>query len=322
MAADASDEVDMSNVNRWVARKYSIDGETVYMVTGGALASRDAVIDHLHERFPDVIVPENASIRPYRVDGARFVPRAYYIIPMFAGTQRWMRQFKSDAASDGPYYAYRTVTGRIPFKHRWHLLAISTVYIIGLIITYLMFGLSLLPALSILLMPFLVPFVLYYDRSKTYHLTEIVDEHGVAFNDMYAGFKVNGKEHLDSTDSNVIPSSVNRLENTGLARAGEGEPPTIYSDAELSRMFTTHRWASDPLINLHMKDVRAGDVTVDAASIAADIEGMLGMGDTSVKTALASLSPRDLDNLGRVIARMRTTDGGETVRHVNTMRTQ
>lgn len=319
MAADASDEVDMSNVNRWVARRYSIDGETAYVVTGGVLDSRDAVIDHLHERFPDVIVPPRADVRPYKVEGARFVPRAYYIIPMFEGTQVWMRQFESDAASDGSYYAYRTVTGRIPFKHRWHLLAIGATGIIGLIISYLMFGFN---PLVVSLVPLLIPLGLYPSRSETYHLTEFVDEHGVAFNDMYAGSKFNGK-NLSTGDA--IPSSVPRLSGTVLAKSGEGKPPTIYSDAELSRMFSSERWYSSPLddpTELHVEDVRAGDVTVDAASIAADIEGMLGRGNTSVKTALASLSPSDLDNLGRAIARMRTPAGGETAMHASTMRTQ
>jgi hypothetical protein len=314
MAADVGGEVGMSNVNRWVARKYSIDGETVYMVTGGVLDSRDAVIDRLHEQFPDVVVPEKADVRPYRVEGARFVPRAYYIIPMFAGTQVWKRQFESDAESDGPYYAYRTVTGRIPFKHRWHLLAIGIIAgIIGLTgigvlmfqgIGVLIFQLRFHPLLlgALALAGFCLR--LYYARSKTCHLTEIVDEHGVAFNDMYAMSKVNGKEHLNSDHGHVIPSSVPRLSGTVLAKSGEGEPPTIYSDAELSGMFSSGRWASEPLNNFREEDVRVGDFAPDAASVARDLEKLLPSDDCSITETLSMLSPAEIEKLRMALSKM------------------
>lgn len=319
MAADVGGEVGMSNVNRWVARKYSIDGETVYMVTGGVLDSRDAVIDHLHERFPDVIVPEKADVRPYRVEGARFVPRAYYIIPMFAGTQVWKRQFESDAGSDGPYYAYRTVIGRIPFKHRWHLLAISIIAgIIGLTgIGVLIFQLRFDP---LVLSPLALAgfcLSLYYARSKTCHLTEFVDEHGVAFNDMYAMSKVNGKKYLDGTKGAVIPSSVPRLSGTVLAKSGEGEPPTIYSDAELSHMFDVSSWASEPMSNFREEDVRVGDFAPDAASVARDLEKLLPPDDCSITEALSMLSPAEIERLrmalSKMNARIKTQSAGEPV---------
>lgn len=304
MAADANGEVDMSNVNRWVARKYSIDGETVYVVTGGALDSRDEVIDRLHEQFPGIIVPEKADIRPYRLDGAGFVPRAYYVIPMFAGTQPWMRQFESDAASDGPYYAYRTVTGRIPFKHRWHLLAIGVFAgIIGMIPSVIAISLHRFdPLLLSALAPAGLALGLYYDRSKTHNLTEIVDEHGVAFNDMYAGSKFASMDN--SPAGNVIPSSVNRLENTVLAKSGEGEPPTIYSDAELSHMFAVGRWASEPMSNFREEDVRVGDFAPDAASVARDLEKLLPSDDCSITETLSMLSPADIEKLRMALSKM------------------
>lgn len=301
MAADVGGEVGRSNVNRWVARKYSIDGETVYMVTGGVLDSRDEVIDHLHEQFPDVIVPEKADVRPYRVEGARFVPRAYYIIPMFAGTQVWKRQFESDAESDGQYYAYRTVPGRIPFKHRWHLLAIGLTVIAGII------GLTIfnpLPLFLIGLAPAAYVLSLYYFRSKTCHLTEFVDEHGVAFNDMYAVSKVNGKEHLDGAEGDVIPSSVTRLGRTVLTKSGEGEPPTIYSDAELSHMFAVYSWAREPMNNLREEDVRVGDFAPDAASVARDLEKLLPSDGCSITEALSMLSPADIEKLRMALSKM------------------
>ena len=304
MAADVGGEVGMSNVNRWVARKYSIDGETVYMVTGGVLDSRDAVIDHLHEQFPDVVVPEKADVRPYRVEGARFVPRAYYIIPMFAGTQCWKKRFKADAASDGPYYAYRTVTGRIPFKHRWHLLAIGIIAgIIGLTIIGI-FQLRFDPLLLSALVPAGFCLSLYYIRSKTCHLTEIVDEHGVAFNDMYAMSKVNGKEHLNSEYGNVIPSSVPRLSGTVLAKSGEGEPPTIYSDDELAGMFSSGCWTRSPMSNLREEDVRVGDFAPDAASVARDLEKLLPADGCSITEALSVLSPAEIEKLRMALSKM------------------